>query len=154
MFHQGMEIIFVTAAQQVPSNFSIYVEEFRRHLIAPHILALSVQTSKLFSPLARDGWLYSIPTWTKTPLVAGTKHWNPQTWIIDTMQSIYSRMRSYRAKVSTFTQDLIFSNNYVLIRLRNERSNCFLDGLTALSNSIHLQLICCFHFIISTMGTP
>lgn len=107
MFHQGMEIIFVTAAQQVPSNFSIYVEEFRRHLIAPHILALSVQTSKLFSPLARDGWLYSIPTWTKTPLVAGTKHWNPQTWIIDTMQSIYSRMRSYRAKIEERTIQLL-----------------------------------------------
>lgn len=90
----------MTAAQQVPSNFSVYVDEFHRNLIAPHIVALSIQTSKLFSALARDGWLYSIPTWTKMPIVAGTKHWNPQTWMIDTMQSVYSRTRSYRAKVS------------------------------------------------------
>ncbi|KAI9559833.1 hypothetical protein GHT06_013840 [Daphnia sinensis] len=123
MFRQGMEIIFVTAAQQVPSNFSIYVEEFRRNLIAPYILALSVQTSKLFSTLARDGRLYSIPSWTKTPLLPGTKHWNPQTWMIDTMQSVYSRTRSYRAKIEERTVEMVDGWNNGTFQLDSPATN-------------------------------
>jgi hypothetical protein len=99
MFRDGSEIILITAAQEVPSNFSVYVDQFRRNLIAPHILALSIQAFDIFTPLARDGRLYFVPSRSNTPLVPGVPYRNAQTWMTDTLQSVYSRTRSYRAKV-------------------------------------------------------
>ncbi|XP_046463087.1 calcium-activated chloride channel regulator 1-like [Daphnia pulex] len=73
MFRDGSEIILITAAQEVPSNFSVYVDQFRRNLIAPHILALSIQASDIFTPLARDGRLYFVPSRSNTPGVGNSK---------------------------------------------------------------------------------
>ncbi len=102
MFRDGSEIILITAAQEVPSNFSVYVDEFRRNLIPPHILALSIRASDIFTPLARDGRLYFVPSRSNTPaIVPGAPYRNAQTWMTDTLQSVYSRTRSYRAKVPT-----------------------------------------------------
>ena len=101
MFRDGSEIILITAAQEVPSNFSIYVDEFRRNLIAPHILALSAQTSDSFTSLARDGRLYFVPIRSNAPIVADAPYRNAQTWMTDTLHAVYSRTRSYRAKVLT-----------------------------------------------------
>ena len=101
MYREGLEVVLITAAQQVPADFSFYVDEFRRNLIAPHILALSVPTTDIFKDLARDGWLYSVPVIrTNSQPVPGATYRNAQTWMTDILHSIYSRTRSYRAKVS------------------------------------------------------
>ena len=88
MFRDGCEIILITAAQEVPSNFSFYVDEFRRNLIAPHILALSVPTTNKFSTLARDGWLHFVPVRTDASIVPETKYRNAQSWMIDTLHAV------------------------------------------------------------------
>ena len=98
MFRDGCEIILITAAQEVPSNFSFYVDEYHRNFIAPHILALSVPTTNKFSTLARDGWLHFVPVRTDASIDPETNR-NAQSWMIDTLHSVYSRTRSYRAKV-------------------------------------------------------
>lgn len=98
MFRLGEEIILITASKSVPSDYATLVDQFRKELIAPHVLALSPSTMTTFSGLARDGYLHFIPNWS-TDTIPGSRSLNAQSWMIDTLHSVYSRTRKYHAKV-------------------------------------------------------
>ena len=89
MFRSGMEIIIITSASESPTGFALKVSDFKSNLIGPYVISLTAKTLNLMADLAQLGMNYFVP-----PNSAS------QTWIVDTLQAVYSQTASYhRTKV-------------------------------------------------------
>ena len=90
MFRSGMEIILITAASETPTDFALKVNQFKSNLVGPYVVALTSKTVELMADLAQLGASYFVPPGSVS-----------KTWMVDTLQSIYSLTTSrYRIKVN------------------------------------------------------
>ncbi|XP_057365444.2 calcium-activated chloride channel regulator 1-like [Daphnia carinata] len=95
----GQDVIILTAVQTIP-DMTNWITSYNKNKVIVHLVHFGVSTAKVeMAQLARYGSMHVIPN------VANSNLMNPYTWTVNTLQSIYGKTRSYRAKI--FEQTVI-----------------------------------------------
>ncbi|XP_057365303.1 calcium-activated chloride channel regulator 1-like isoform X2 [Daphnia carinata] len=98
----GQDVIILTAVQTIP-DMTDWITSYNENKVIVHLVHFGVSTAKVeMAQLVRYGSVHVIPN------VANSNLMNPYTWSVNTLQSIYGKTRSYRAKI--FEQSVIKIN--------------------------------------------
>ncbi|KAK4030097.1 hypothetical protein OUZ56_023054 [Daphnia magna] len=104
----GQDVLLLTAVQTIP-DLTDWITSYDENKVIVHLVHFGVSTAKVeMAQLASYGSVHVIPN------VANSNLMNPYTWAVNTLQSIYGKTRSYRAKI--FEQSVIKTNSSDMIK--------------------------------------
>ena len=95
---KGQEIVLITASSSPSADFDQILQTYRDRLIAVHVISIGWQTFETLFDLARYGRHYIVPS-NFDDVMDNSR--TSRTWMVDTLYSIDSQARKYRAKVDT-----------------------------------------------------
>lgn len=98
MFRLGLEVILITSTSS--GNYYAESTAFRDNMAGVHILSLTESTFQLLNDLTYYGGNYFIPNVQRDGR-------NGQSWMADTLHSIYSRTTRYRAKIREENKEMV-----------------------------------------------
>ena len=109
--YSGQDVIILTAVQ-IFSSLSTWVKSYEDNKVNAHLVHFGVSTTKVeIAQLTRYGSSNFVPN------VINNRVQSAYSWAVNTLQSVYGKTRTHRAKVKSISLEV----NY---KIQKNTSNC------------------------------